>query len=365
MRKTLARASATVAAVLVLSLTACASPETEADTGDDTSGPQSDVTLIWEANGSSADRRKIAYQDPFTAETGIKVESVSSPSAVNQIKTMVETGNVIWDLTHKGSYTANEFCGELFEELEFAALPESVYPEGSTTPCSRPVARYGSAFAYDAEVYTGEVPTQIEDFFDVDKFPGKRVILGTNSRGVLEAALVADGVDPEDLFPMDIDRAIAKLDTIKDHIIFAATLPALQQSLVDKQATMTLALTGTLPSANDGGATMAPVWDFTAWSFDAFMVIKGSKHVAEAEQFIEFALQADRVKEYAELGGTTPVRTDVDLSTIKYTDSQELFNPFLGEVLSEDRGTLTLQDPEWWAEHGGTATEAYVAWQVG
>lgn len=357
--------SIALAAAMVLSLTACgdAGPPT-ADAEEAPGQPASDITLVWEANGSSQDRRKEAYQDPFTAETGIKVESVSSPSAVNQIQTMVKSGNVIWDLTHKGSYTANQFCGELFEELEFDALPESLYPEGSTTPCSRPVARYGSAFAYDTEVYTGKVPTKIEDFFDVETFPGKRVILGTNPRGTLEAALAADGVAGEDLFPMDIDRALAKLDTIKDHLIFAPTLPALQQTLVDKQAAMTIALTGTLPSTNDGGGTMAPVWDFTAWSFDAFMVIKDSKHVEEAEQFIEFALQADRVKKYAELGGTTPVRVDVDLSTIKYTDSQKLFNPFLGEVLGEDRGELVLQDPQWWADNSAEASEAFVAWQV-
>src|SRR5690606_38699591 len=115
----------------------------------------------------------------------------------------------------------------------------------------------------------------------------------------------------------------------------------------------------------DGGGTMAPVWDFTAWSFDAFMVIKDSKHIEESEQFIEFALQADRVKHYAELGGTTPVRLDVDLSTIKYTDNQKLFNPFIGEVIGEERGTLTLQDPQWWADNNAEATEKYVAWQVG
>ncbi|GAA3198669.1 extracellular solute-binding protein [Microbacterium terregens] len=357
-------ATAGLVGALSIALVACGGTANPASTGEG-AAPQSDVTLIWEATGASEDRRKIAYQDPFTAETGIKIESVSSPSAVAQIQTMVDAGNVIWDMTHKGSYTANQYCGTLFEELSFDGLSVDAFPEGSTTPCSRPVARYGSAFAYDAAVYTDKVPTKITDFFDVETFPGKRVILGTNARGVLEAALVADGVHPDDLFPMDVDRAIAKLDTIKDDIIFSPTLPALQQTLVDKQATMTLALTGTLPTANDAGATMAPVWDFTAWSFDAFMVIKGSKHAAEAEQFIEFALQPERVKHYAELGGTTPVRLDVDLATIKYTDSQKLFNPFIGEVIDEERGTLTLQDPDWWAENSSSATEAYVAWQVG
>jgi len=54
-------------------------------------------------------------------------------------------------------------------------------------------------------------------------------------------------------------------------------------------------------------------------------------------------------------------RNDIDLSTIAFTDTQRLFNPFL----NEDKGVLTLQDPAWWAEHNAEANEKYVAWQVG
>ncbi|MDP3951866.1 extracellular solute-binding protein [Microbacterium sp.] len=348
-----------LSAATLLALSAC-SPATPSD-----GAAAEDIVLTWEGTAAAAERKKEAWQDPFTAETGIEFENVSSPSAVNQIKTMVETGNVVWDIAHKGSYTAEQYCGELFEELEFLSTPEDVYPEGASTDCSRPVSKYGAAFAYDVTVYTDEVPTEIEDFFDVEEFAGKRVILGTNARGVLEAALVADGVDPEELFPLDVDRALAKLDTIKEHIIFAPTLTALQQNLVDKQASMSIALTNTYPAINDGGATMTPVWDFTTWDFDALLVIKGSKNPEAAQQAIEFALQPERVIAYAELGGSTPAREGIDLSTIDYTDSQRLFNPFLGEVLGEDRGTLALQDPKWWAENSASASEAYVAWQVG
>jgi putative spermidine/putrescine transport system substrate-binding protein len=357
MKRKLAVTAVSIAAVLALP--SCAAGGTASPS------ESADITLTWEATAASEERKKAAWQEPFTAKTGITFENVSSPSAVNQIQTMVETGNVVWDISHKGSYTAERYCGELFLEVDFTSTPVDEYPEGSTTDCSRPVSKYGAAFAYDTSVYTDEVPAKIEDFFDVEQFPGKRVILGTNARGVLEAALVADGVDPEKLFPLDVKRSLAKLDTIKEHIIFAPTLTALQQNLVDKQATMSIALTNTYPAINDSGATMAPVWDFTTWDFDALLVIKGSAHPEAALQAIEFALQPEQVVHYAELGGSTPARNGIDLSTIDYSDSQKLFNPFLGEVLGEERGTLTLQDPKWWAQNSTSASEAYVAWQVG
>lgn len=349
-----------LAGVILLTLSACG------DAGDADDGDEgSDITLVWEANAANTERLKAAFQDPFFEETGITIENVSSPTAVNQIQTMVETGNVVWDMTHKGSYTARQFCGTLFEELDFASVSTEHYPEGSTTPCSRPATKYGLAFAYDTEAYPDDPPTQIEDFFDTERFPGKRVILGTNARGVIEASLVADGVHPDDLFPMDIERGIAKLDTIKDDIIFAPTLTALEQNLIDKQATMTITFTISLPNVNDAGGTLAPVWDYTSWDFDAFLVVKGSKNVEAAEQFIEFALDPERVSHFAGLAGSTPVREDVDLSTIPYGESQALFNPFLGEVLGEDRGVVQLSDPDWWSENNSALNEAYVAWQVG
>ena len=79
--------------------------------------------------------------------------------------------------------------------------------------------------AYDKETYAGkEAPKTIADFFDVKKFPGKRG-MHTWANAVIEMALVADGVDPKDVYKvMDtqegIDRAFKKIDAIKDHVVF-------------------------------------------------------------------------------------------------------------------------------------------------
>lgn len=348
-------------AVAVLALSSCASSEPTDPPGGDPA-PQSDVTLTWETTGGpTTERAKEVFQEPFTEISGVKFENVSSPSAINQIRTMVETGNVLWDITHKGSYVGLQHCGSLFEEVDYETLPTDLFPEGSTSDCARPLAKYGTAFVYDHEVYTGTVPTKIEDFFDVDTFPGKRAVYGANARGVLEAALVADGVAPDALYPLDIKRGIAKLDTIKEHFIFAPTLPALQQNLLDKQATMAIALTGGLASAFERGGTITPVWDFTTWDFDALLIPKGSKNIEAAKKAIEFALQPEQIIRYAEAGGQAPARSDIDIASIEYTDWQRRFSPFL----NADKGDLVLLDPVWWAENQSEATEAYVAWQVG
>ncbi|GAA3198675.1 extracellular solute-binding protein [Microbacterium terregens] len=351
-------------AALMFTVSACAAvdPVSADPDGTRSAPPTSDVVLTWETTGGpSTEREKAAFQDPYTATTGVRFENVSSPTAVNQIQTMVETGNVLWDITHKGSFVAVQHCGTLFEEVDFASLPLDLFPDGSTSACARPLTKYGTAFAYDHEVYTGKVPSKIEDFFDLEAFPGKRVVYAASARGVFEAALAADGVAADNMYPLDIDRALAKLDTIKSDLIFAPTLPALQQNMLDKQATMTLTLTGGLGSIYDRGGTITPVWDFTAWDFDALLIPKGSKNTEEAAKAIEFSLQPEQVIRYAETGGQAPARNDVDINSIDYSESQRLFNPFL----NTDKGELCLLDPTWWAENSSRAAEAYVAWQVG
>lgn len=73
--------------------------------------------------------------------------------------------------------------------------------------------------AYNKEALD-KAPSGWDDFWDVEAFPGPRGLPDTGDRDwwVPVVALLADGVAPDDLFPLDLDRAYAKLDEIKPHI---------------------------------------------------------------------------------------------------------------------------------------------------
>ena len=78
--------------------------------------------------------------------------------------------------------------------------------------------RLVDGLSYDADKLT-TAPTSWADFFDIAKFPGKRG-LRKGPKYALEFALIADGVAPTDVYtvlatPEGVDRAFAKLDTIK------------------------------------------------------------------------------------------------------------------------------------------------------
>ncbi|UIY31842.1 extracellular solute-binding protein (plasmid) [Neorhizobium galegae] len=82
------------------------------------------------------------------------------------------------------------------------------------------LSAYGTTLlAYNTRSFPAPGLKTWVDFFNVEKFPGQRSMPNFNDPWrVMAAALLADGVQPDGLFPLDVDRALAKLDTIRPHI---------------------------------------------------------------------------------------------------------------------------------------------------
>jgi putative spermidine/putrescine transport system substrate-binding protein len=73
--------------------------------------------------------------------------------------------------------------------------------------------------AWDDSAYPDKKPSEMADLWDLEAFPGKRCFFNNPQYGwTLEAALLADGVAPAELYPLDVDRALKKLDAISDSI---------------------------------------------------------------------------------------------------------------------------------------------------
>lgn len=340
------------ASMLALTAAACGSDGGSSGSGDD--------SLTWASTGGAFQDNEIkAIQEPFTAATGTAFENVS-PADPAQVKTMVESGQTIWDLANMSWIYAGAYCGELYEELDSPQLDRSQFPEGTTGDCFVPTYRFANVFSYNADLYPDEQPSRIEDFFDTDRFPGKRVVFDYPKNGLLEAALVSDGVAPEDLYPLDVDRALAKLDTIKDDLIFAPSYGALQQMLVDEQAAMTITVTARHIATVEAGANLQAVWDFNTSDIGALVIPKGSPKADLAQEAIAFALEPKQAKNFAELTGLAPARLDVDIESVGYSDLQASFNAFL-----PDRGQVTEQDKPWWIENTDAVLERWTEWKIG
>lgn len=328
--------------------------------GGDSGGDSDAQQLTWASTGGQfQEDEQEAFQEPFTEKTGTTFTNVS-PADQAQVRAMVASGNTIWDLANMSWIYAGAYCGELFEELDHPDLDPANFPEGTTTDCFVPTYRYANQFSYNADHYADEQPSTIADFFDTERFPGKRIVFDYPKNGILEAALVADGVPPEEVYPLDLDRAFAKIDTIKDDLILASSYGQIQQMLVDEQASMVLTVTARTIVSKESGANLVTVWDFTTTDIGVLVIPKGAPHKELAQEMISFVTEAEQAATFARLTGLAPARPEIDLNSVGYSDTQLEFNAFL-----PDRGTTLEQDKPWWIENTDALVERWTKWKVG
>ncbi len=163
-----------------------------------------------------------AWFDPFTKETGITVKTVAATNAEMRAKAaaMVKTGNVSWDLYMQGEIQAmspqhletaqdiSDFCRNFDGREDLVA--DSCLAGGMRLQST------ATLLVYDRSDAAAPVPETWADMWDTKRFPGGRAFPNFDDPWrVLAAALLADGVPRDRLFPLDVDRAFAKLDKIR------------------------------------------------------------------------------------------------------------------------------------------------------
>ena len=129
-----------------------------------------------------------------------------------------------------------------------------------------------------------ECPKTWADLFDTEKFPGKRTFYKWSAPGVIEAALLADGVAPDKLYPLDLDRAFKKLDTIKDDIIWWIGGAQSQQLLASAEAPFGSFWNGRLTALDQTGVTVETSWDQNITAADSLVVPKGAQEQGRGDE---------------------------------------------------------------------------------
>ena len=161
-----------------------------------------------------------SFGKPFTKDSGIGVAVDGAGPSLGKIRAMVRSGKVTWDLCDS-SIGASEVLGRdgMLEPIDYAIVDKGATMPGFAMPWCYGTSAFSYVLAYDRRATGGAAPRDWADFWDVKKFPGKRT-MRRGMQGVLEAALLADGVAREKLYPLDVGRALAKVRQIKDVTVF-------------------------------------------------------------------------------------------------------------------------------------------------
>src|SRR5699024_6467964 len=171
-----------------------------------------------------------------------------------------------------------------------------------------------------------------------------------------EEALMADGVEPSQLYPLDLKRAFKKLDEIRPHAVFT-NLNTIQNLIAQGEVvTGDLNLARTKALIADGApleyTLNQNIVDYVRW-----VVPNGAPHPKYAWKLIEASLHPDRQLQVLELLGYTPTLTGA-LDNLDVEERQDL----AGTPETLDKGVVL--DPHYYREHGEKARTAFHNWLV-
>ncbi|MBM3570955.1 MAG: ABC transporter substrate-binding protein [Alphaproteobacteria bacterium] len=179
-----------------------------------------------------------AFGQSFAKDKGVKFVIDSSGPSLGKIKAMVESRNVTWDVCDSGAGTSFDLGRQgLLEPIDYAIVDKKTMPEAFALPWGAAASAFSNVLAYDTAKVGANPPKNWADLWDVKKYPGKRT-MWKNMFTVLETALMADGVAPDKVYPIDVKRAFAKVKELKPHVNFWNSGAESQQMLRDGEVVM-------------------------------------------------------------------------------------------------------------------------------
>lgn len=309
--------------------------------------------------GNYQDAQRAAYFDPFAKAQGLKYIETTYLGGLAELKSMADTGNVVWDLVITDGSTLQLGCDEgLFEPLDWDAIggQDQLLPE-AIQPCGAGNVVIGNGFAYNHETFP-DGPKNWADFFDIEKFPGKR---GMNNSPLfnLEYALMADGVPPDQVYevlstPEGVDRAFAQLDELKGHLQFwdAGSQPV--EWLAANNVAMSTAYNGRIILAAKEGKPLTFVWYNQIYNIDVWAIPANSPYKAQAMEFLKIANTAENQAKFSELMPYGPTNVEA----IKLLPPEVIKNLPAGDNIKD---ALFFSDA-FWIDHQDELNERWNNW---
>jgi len=332
-----------------------------------------EVTMMsW--GGAYGKSQEEAYNKPFTADTGIAVNMVDADNPATPIKAQVEAGNVTVDVADVEYSDAVRLCDEgLLEEIDQSMLPAAPdgtsaaddFIEGALTDCAVANIVWSTVMAYNTEA-NATAPDSIDDFFNTADFPGKRG-LRKSAKANLEMALMADGVPAGEVYAMletdeGVDRAFAKLDTIKNDVVWWEAGAQPPQLLADGEVAMSTAYNGRIFNAAVGeGQPFEIVWDGQILDFDLFVIPKGAPNLEEAKQYIAYATDTKRLADQASWISYGPARKSSGAMVGLYSDGKTEMASHMPTAAANLTNAL-VNNFEFWADRDTDLSERFNAW---
>lgn len=298
---------------------------------------------------------KSSFADPFTKETGIGVNLINNAD-LTRMKVQVQSKNVSWDVFDSiGPQIMTGSREGLWEDIDTAIVDTSSMQQ---TTGSDHIATYSYAggIGFDPKRFPeGKHPTTFAELWDVKGFPGRRGLRSRISEN-LEMALLADGVAPDQLYPLDIERGFKALDRIKDAVRkWIETTPETVSLIASNEVDFTYTYLSRVLPAQRAGTSVQMSMAQTLNSLEYLAVPKHGKNTEAAMQYVAFCLRPDRQAAFCnqvEFAPNVPAALDLIDEQAKQR-MPDMKNP--NSIIINDR---------WWGEHYDALQHRFTEWML-
>ena len=338
-----------------------------------------DMTIVsW--GGAYTNSQQKAYHDPYMAmNPGLNIiNDESSAEAVAKLRAMNEAGNLTWDLVDVVPSDAMRLCDEgLAMPIDFDKVLAPA-PDGTpatedfgallVSECFIPQIVYSTTFGYRTDMVGDTPPSSVCDVFDLAKYPGKRSL---QKRPIdnMEWALYCDGVAKDEIYNVlgtdeGVARAFAKLDTIKDSVVWWSAGAETPQLLADGEVVMGSTFNGRLFSAiAEQNQPIGMLWDMQSFDLDGWIVPTGlsEERLARVLDYLRFATDTQRLADQSKYISYGPARAS---SAPLVSTHAELGIEMAPHMPTDPKNAANthIYDYEWWADNRDDLDAKFQAW---
>ncbi|SFU14069.1 extracellular solute-binding protein [Sedimentitalea nanhaiensis] len=340
-----------------------------------------DMTLVsW--GGAYQKSQDLAYVQPYLEmhpEVSATWDS-SSNEAVAKLRAMNEAGNVTWDVVDVVASDAIRLCDEglameIDPDTQLAAAPDGTsaaddFGDLLVSDCFIPQIVYSTTAAYRPDLLPADAPApdSICAMFDMETYPGKRT-LEKRPINNMEWALLCDGVAKDEVYDVlateeGQQRGLAKLDTIKDQVVWWSAAAEPPQLLADGEIVMGTSYNGRWFSAiEEQGQPFKMLWDAQVFDLDGWIIPAGlsDERKARALDFIMFATDTQRLADQAAYISYGPARASSAPLVGQHAELGIDMAPHMPTDPNNAKNTF-LYNYEFWADYRDDIDAKFQSW---
>lgn len=280
--------------------------------------------VVVDGGGSYHDIAVETILPAFTEATGIEATAASYDFSIGAIQAQME-GAQDWDVVMVAANMPVEYQAEMFHPIDRSIVTGEGIADELINDYLVSSTITGYQVTYRTDKFTGATPQNWADFWDCQTFPGPRQLMNWPA-ATLEAALLADGVAPDALYPLDVDRGLAKLDQLLDQcdVVWYFTGADQIQNFANGVATIGMGWNGRVYQAQQEGIPIEASMEETLLAPTRWGVLKTSKNPESAMKYIQWNTSAEgNALEATAYPGQVPVNAN----------SFDLIDPNLAEML--------------------------------